>query len=191
MVLTAITVTAITGSTDHVLLVPADNRRAGATPDVVGYCGNIVPIRFTFSPDGTVADALRAGISAVYQAMEHAPIDYGQILTGLRQSGGRFPVAEILGSVRNAPLRGVPVPDGSAVDCRSVSCGIAPYPMTLAIELSDTDRGHLEVDYQTATGEALAAAAAATVPDLLKRIPLDPDAPLRGVVVPTTPRGQE
>ncbi|QKT05901.1 peptide synthetase [Gordonia sp. X0973] len=180
--LTALTVSALTGAYDHVLLVPADNRRPEQAPDLVGYCGNIIPIRFTFDPDGTVDDAMRAGLASIYAAMTYADVDFGSVLTALRRSGGRFPVVEIMGSVRNAPMRGIPVPDGVTVDYRSVSCGIAPYPMTLAIELADDGSAHLEVDCQLGTGEVIAERAVAAVTDLLHQIPPAAHEPLAALL---------
>ncbi|GAA3036627.1 hypothetical protein GCM10010528_16640 [Gordonia defluvii] len=178
VVLIALTVTAVTGAADHVLLVPADNRQPGQRPDRVGYCGNIIPIRFTFDPAATVGQTMRAGLAATYAAMSYADVDFGSILTALRNSGGRFPVVEVLGSVRSAPTRGIPVADGMSVEYRSVSAGIVPYPLMLAVELAGATRAHLEVDYQTATGEVLAEHAAAIVATLLRRIPAAPDDPL-------------
>ncbi|MFT3716338.1 MAG: peptide synthetase [Gordonia sp. (in: high G+C Gram-positive bacteria)] len=178
IVLIALTVTAATGAADHVLLVPADNRRADQTPDRVGYCGNIVPIRFSFDPACTVGDALRTGCAAVYRALAHSAVDFGPVLTELRTAGGRFPVVEVLASVRNAPMRGVPVPAGGAVAYRSVCSGIAPYPLSLAIEIGDRDDAHLEVDVQPVPGPAFAARAADTLCDLLRAVPGSADLPL-------------
>ncbi|GAB08193.1 non-ribosomal peptide synthetase [Gordonia araii NBRC 100433] len=190
--LAALAVTTLTGAYDHVLLVPADNRQPSQTPDRVGYCGNIVPIRFTFDETGTVGEAMRAGLAAIYASMEYTDVDFGPVLTALRQSGGRFPVVEMMASVRNAPMHGIPVPDGVRVDYRSISTGIAPYPMTLAIELADDEpgplatapgaRAHLEVDYQLGTGEVIADRAVEVVAALLHRIPTAVDEPLTALV---------
>ncbi|MFT4200462.1 peptide synthetase [Gordonia sp. (in: high G+C Gram-positive bacteria)] len=186
LALTAVAVTALTGATDHVLLVPADNRRPGHAPDRVGYCGNIVPIRFTFDTGATVADAMRSAITAIYTAMEYVDVDFGPILTALRGSGGRFPVVEIMASVRNAPMRGVDVPAGMRVDYRSVSTGIAPYPLTLAVELAADGGAHLEVDHQLGTGEVIVDRAAPVVATLLHRIPTAADQPLSVLLASAT-----
>ncbi len=180
--LTALTVTAVTGAHDHVLLVPADNRGPGHTPDRVGYCGNIIPIRFTFDLEGSVGEALRAGVAAIYAAMTYADVDFGSVLTALRHSGGRFPVVEILASVRTAPMCGVQVPAGMSVDYRSISTGLAPYPLSLAVELADDGRAHLEVDFQLGTGEVVAEHAAAVVVSLLHRLPSAVDEPLAALL---------
>ncbi|GED96383.1 peptide synthetase [Gordonia crocea] len=189
--LIALTVTALTGATDHVLVVPADNRQPGQTPDRVGYCGNIIPIRFTFDPSDTVDAAMRAALASIYASMSHADVDFGTILTALRTSGGRFPVVEILGSVRNSPMRGIPVPDGVSVEYRSISSGIAPYPLTLAIEVADEVSAHLEVDFQLGTGEIIADRAAEVVATLLHRIPTAANQPLAALLdsVKATPTG--
>ncbi|WP_280501946.1 condensation domain-containing protein [Nocardia farcinica] len=168
----ALGVYALTGAADHVLLVPADNRRPGDTPDRVGYSGNIVPMRFTFDPASSLRDALRTGVSTVYAAMEYSTVDYGAILTALRGAGGRFPVAEIMASVRNAPLRGIPVPEGATVDCRSVFNGIGNYPLTFAFEIGADERVHLELDYQIGVvDEEFARRAATVLTALIERIP--------------------
>nr|WP_232542247.1 condensation domain-containing protein [Nocardia bovistercoris] len=146
--LCALGVYAITGAADHVLLVPTDNRRPGARPDRVGYSGNIVPMRFAFDPNASVREAMRRAVSVVYDSMEFATVDYGAILTAIRRAGGRFPVAEIMASVRNAPLRNVPTPHGSLVTCESVSHGLANYPLTLTFEIRPDDSVRLEVDYR-------------------------------------------
>ncbi|WP_040794522.1 condensation domain-containing protein [Nocardia higoensis] len=170
--LCALGVYALTGAADHVLLVPADNRRPGDTPDRVGYSGNIVPMRFSFDPASSLREALRAGVSAVYAAMEYATVDYGAVLTALRGAGGRFPVAEIMASVRNAPLRGIPVPAGASVTCRSVFNGIGNYPLTFAFEIGADEQVHLEVDYQTeVVDEEFAHRAAAVLTGLIERVP--------------------
>ena len=170
--LCALGVYALTGAADHVLLVPADNRRPGDEPDRVGYSGNIVPMRFTFDPASSLREALRTGVSAVYAAMEYSTVDYGAVLTALRGAGGRFPVAEIMASVRNAPLRGIPVPEGAAVSCRSVFNGIGNYPLTFAFEIGADERVHLEVDYQTeVVDEEFARRAAAVLTGLIERVP--------------------
>ncbi|MEV0105663.1 condensation domain-containing protein [Nocardia sp. NPDC050799] len=168
-----LTVYALTGAADHVLLVPADNRRAGEGPDRIGYSGNIIPMRFTFVPGTSVQDALRAAVSSVYESMEFSSVDYGTVLTALRAAGGRFPVAEIMASVRNAPLRGIRIPDGVHVTCESVFNGVGNYPLTFAFEIGDDARVHLEVDYQPAVvDDAFARRATQVVDALLKRVPL-------------------
>ncbi|KAF0971160.1 condensation domain-containing protein [Gordonia sp. YY1] len=138
---------ALTGSPDHVLVVPADNRRRTQSPQRIGYCGNIIPMRFRADPNATVEQALRDAASVIYRAMEHSGTDFGPILTALRQRGGRFPVMEIMASVRPAPLRGVARPDGPPVTCRSVFNGIANYPLSIAFE-TDDHATHVEVDHQ-------------------------------------------
>ncbi|MFC8526853.1 peptide synthetase [Nocardia sp. NPDC057227] len=169
---TALGVHALTGADDHVLLVPADNRQPGDRPDRVGYSGNIVPMRFAVDPAATVRETLRAAVAVVYRAMEFAGVDYGTVLTALRTAGGRFPVAEIMASVRTAPLRGIPVPDGARVTCESVFTGIAPYPLTFAFELAPDGRVHLEVDHQLGTVDAaFARRAAALLTALVARVP--------------------
>ncbi|WP_306361469.1 condensation domain-containing protein [Nocardia sp. CC227C] len=179
----AVTVYALTDAADHVLLVPADNRRQGESPDTVGYSGNIVPMRFAFAPDATVRAALRDAVSVVYRSMEFTGVDYGTVLTALRAAGGRFPVAEIMASVRNAPLRGVPIPDGARVDCASVFHGIGNYPLTLAFELGADDGVHLEVDHQPEVVDAARAhRAAAMATALVTRIPGALDRPLAELV---------
>lgn len=168
----ALGVYALTGAADHVLLVPADNRRPGDTPDRVGYSGNIVPMRFTVDPTSNLRAALRSGVSAVYAAMEYSTVDYGAVLTALRGAGGRFPVAEIMASVRNAPLRGIPVPEGASVSCRSVFNGIGNYPLTFAFEIGADEQVRLEVDYQTdVVDQRYARRAAALLTGLIERIP--------------------
>ncbi|WP_282776807.1 condensation domain-containing protein [Nocardia sp. CC201C] len=179
----AVTVYALTDAADHVLLVPADNRRQGESPDTVGYSGNIVPMRFAFAPDATVRAALRDAVSVVYRSMEFTGVDYGTVLTALRAAGGRFPVAEIMASVRNAPLRGIPIPDGRRVDCASVFHGVGNYPLTLAFELGADDGVHLEVDHQPeAVDAARAHRAAAMATALVARIPGALDRPLAELV---------
>ncbi|MFE0750752.1 condensation domain-containing protein [Gordonia sp. NPDC058843] len=138
---------ALTGAADHVLVVPADNRRRAQSPQNVGYCGNIIPMRFRIDPDATVEQALRDAGSVIYGAMEHSGTDFGPILTALRQQGGRFPVIEIMASVRPAPLRGIAQPAEAPVTCRSVFNGIANYPLSIAFE-ADDDSTHVEVDHQ-------------------------------------------
>ncbi len=168
----AVGVHALTGSTDHVLLVPVDNRRPGETPDRVGYCGNIVPIRFVVDPAATIRDTLRDAVSAIYRAMEFATVDYGAVLTALRQAGGRFPVAEVMASVRNAPLRGIPAPPGRRVNCETVFNGVGNYPLTFAFEIAPDDGVHLEFDYQPeVVTELLAESAVEVISELVQRIP--------------------
>ncbi|MHC3004493.1 condensation domain-containing protein [Gordonia sp. GN26] len=138
---------ALTGSPDHVLVVPADNRRRPQSPQHIGYCGNIIPMRFRVDPTATVEQALRDAGTVIYRAMEHAGTDFGPILTALRQQGGRFPIMEIMASVRPAPLRGIARPDDAPVTCRSVFNGIANYPLSIAFEADDHST-HVEVDHQ-------------------------------------------
>ncbi|MCG7632984.1 condensation domain-containing protein [Gordonia McavH-238-E] len=138
---------ALTGAADHVLVVPADNRRRAQAPQDVGYCGNIIPMRFRVDPDATVEQALRDAGSVIYRSMEHSGTDFGPVLTALRQLGGRFPVIEIMASVRPAPLRGIPQPADAPVTCRSVFNGIANYPLSIAFEADDVST-HVEVDHQ-------------------------------------------
>lgn len=179
----AVSVYALTGAGDHVLLVPADNRDPGDGPDRVGYSGNIVPMRFRFDPAASVRESLRAAVSVVYRAMEFATVDYGTVLTALRNAGGRFPVAEIMASVRNAPLRGIPVPDRGPVHYESVFHGVGNYPLTLAFERGADERVHLEVDYQPeAAGADLARGAGAVVSALVAAVPRTLDRPLDELV---------
>lgn len=138
---------ALTGAADHVLVVPADNRRRTQSPQNVGYCGNIIPMRFRIDPDATVEQALRDAGAVIYRSMEHSGTDFGPILTALRQQGGRFPVIEIMASVRPAPLRGIPQPADAPVTCRSVFNGIANYPLSIAFE-ADDESTRVEVDHQ-------------------------------------------
>ncbi|WP_280435204.1 condensation domain-containing protein [Nocardia carnea] len=179
----AVSVYALTGAADHVLLVPADNRDPDDGPDRVGYSGNIVPMRFRFDPAASVRDSLRAAVSVVYRAMEFATVDYGTVLTALRTAGGRFPVAEIMASVRNAPLRGIPVPDRGPVNYESVFHGVGNYPLTLAFERGADERVHLEVDYQPdAVGPDLARSAGVVVSAIVAAIPHALDRPLNELV---------
>ncbi len=138
---------ALTGSPDHVLVVPADNRRRPQSPQHIGYCGNIIPMRFRVDPCATVERALRDAGAVIYRAMEHSGTDFGPILTALRQQGGRFPIMEIMASVRPAPLRGIAQSPDSPVTCRSVFTGIANYPLSIAFEADDHST-HVEVDHQ-------------------------------------------
>ncbi|MEU4312552.1 peptide synthetase [Nocardia sp. NPDC024068] len=168
----ALSVYALTDAADHVLLVPSDNRRPGEDPSRVGYCGNIVPMRFSFDAGASVRDSLRTAVAAVYRAMEFATVDYGTVLTALRAAGGRFPVAEIMASVRNAPLRGVPVSARKEVSCESVFNGIGNYPITFAFEIAPDNRVHLEVDYQPdIVDNAFARRASAVTTALVARVP--------------------
>lgn len=177
IVLFALSVYVLTDAADHVLLVPADNRRPGQGPDRVGYTGNIIPVRFTFAPTSNVRDALRDAVATVYRSMEFSAVDYGAILTALRTAGKRFPVAEILASVRNAPLRGIPIPAEARVTCESVFTGIANYPLAFAFEIGVDDRVHLEIDYQPeVVDKAFARRAHAVVTALVARIPLSLEA---------------
>ncbi|WP_439031459.1 condensation domain-containing protein [Gordonia terrae] len=138
---------ALTGAADHVLVVPADNRRREQSPQHIGYCGNIIPMRFRVDPASTVEQALRSAAAEIYRSMEHSGTDFGPVLTALRQGGGRFPIIEIMASVRPAPLRGIPQPADAPVTCRSVFNGIANYPLSIAFE-ADDDATHVEVDHQ-------------------------------------------
>ena len=168
----ALSVYALTDAADHVLLVPAENRRAGEEQDRVGYSGNIVPMRFSLAPESSVREALRDAVSAVYRAMEFATVDYGTILTALRNAGGRFPVAEIMASVRNAPLSGIPVPANARVTCESVFNGVGNYPLTFAFEIGADDGVHLEIDYQPAAVDAeFARRASEMAADVVARLP--------------------
>lgn len=179
----AMSVYALTEAADHVLLVPADNRDPADGPDRVGYSGNIVPMRFRFDPAASVRDALRAAVSVVYRAMEFATVDYGTVLTALRTAGGRFPVAEIMASVRNAPLRGIPMPERGRVHYESVFHGVGNYPLTLAFERGADERVHLEVDYQPeAAGAELARGAGAVVSALIAAVPDALDRPVDELV---------
>ncbi|MGV9410517.1 condensation domain-containing protein [Nocardia sp. NPDC003693] len=179
----ALGVYALTGEADHVLLIPADNRRQGEGPATVGYTGNIVPMRFRFDPNSTVREALSTAASVVYGSMEFAGVDYGTVLTALRGAGGRFPVAEIMASVRNAPLRGIPVPPDRTVTCESVFHGIGNYPLTLAFELGADDSVHLEIDHQPGpVDDARAQRAADITTALVARIPGALDRPLADLV---------
>jgi len=125
---------------------------------------------------------MRDAVAAIYAAMEFTDVDFGPILTALRSSGGRFPVTEVMASVRPSPMRHIETPPGVDVNYRSVSSGIAPYPVTLAIELAGPNRAHLEVDYQHGTGDAVAERAADVVSDLLHRIPTDGQQPLSSLI---------
>ncbi|MFC3243486.1 condensation domain-containing protein [Gordonia humi] len=145
----ALTVYAVTGADDFVILVPADNRGPAETVDEVGYSGNIVPMRFRFGLAGTVGDALRSAVATVFEAMEHSSVDYGTVLTALRGAGGRFPVAEIMTLVKNAPLRGVPIPAGAHVTCETVFKDVVHYPLSISFEFDEHDAVHLELEYRT------------------------------------------
>ncbi|MFI7002414.1 condensation domain-containing protein [Nocardia sp. NPDC050175] len=179
IVVSALSIAAMTGADDYVLLVPADNRQPEDAPDQVGYCGNVVPMRFTIDPAASTKDALRAAVSTVYDAMEFSSVDYGPILTALRGAGGRFPVAEVMVLVRNAPLRGVPVPDGASVSCETVFKGVVHYPLSLAFEISEDDRVHLEIEYRTdVLDTSYARRAANVVAELVARVPRSLDRPV-------------
>lgn len=162
---------ALTGAADHVLVVPADNRRRSQSPDRIGYCGNIVPMRFRIDPHATVGQSLRDAGSVIYRAMEHSGTDFGPILTAIHRSGGRFPVMEIMASVRPAPLRGIPQPADGPVTCRSVFNGIANYPLSIAFE-ADDHTTHVEIDHQPdVVGEDIADRAPAVVTGLVDLVP--------------------
>lgn len=145
----ALTVYAVTGADDFVVLVPADNRAPAETVDRVGYSGNIVPMRFRFDSSATAGDAVRSAVTTVFEAMEHSSVDYGTLLTALRGAGGRFPVAEIMTLVKNAPLRGVPVPHGAHVTCQTVFKDVVHYPLSISFEFDEHDAVHLELEYRT------------------------------------------
>lgn len=170
--LSALTVCALTEADDFVILVPADNRAPNETTDRVGYSGNIIPMRFSFDPRDRTGEALKKAVSTVYEAMEHSSVDYGTILTALRGSGGRFPVAEIMTLVKNAPLRGVAVPAGAKVTCETVFKDVVHYPLSLAFEFSEDDHVHLEIEYRTdVLDDAYAKRAAAVVAELTSQVP--------------------
>ncbi|MBD0863348.1 peptide synthetase [Gordonia sp. zg691] len=162
---------ALTGAADHVLVVPADNRHRAQSPQHIGYCGNIIPMRFGIDPSATVEQNLREAGAVIYRAMEHAGTDFGPILTALRQQGGRFPIMEIMASVRPAPLRGIPQPADAPVTCRSVFNGIANYPLSIAFEADDTTT-HVEVDHQPGVvADEVAARATVVLTSLVDLIP--------------------
>ncbi|MFT4043877.1 MAG: condensation domain-containing protein [Gordonia sp. (in: high G+C Gram-positive bacteria)] len=184
----ALGVYAVTGAADHVLVVPADNRHPAHSPDRVGYSGNIIPKRFQLDPAATVRQTLRESAERIYGSMEFAAIDYGTILTALRGAGGRFPVAEIMASVRDAPHRGVRIPDDVEVRCRSIFTGLANYPLNFAFEFDADDSLHLELDYQPAVVDSgRAEAAANTVIALLQHIPSSLDRPLGELIATVGP----
>ncbi|MCH5641621.1 condensation domain-containing protein [Gordonia sp. ABSL49_1] len=172
IVVCALTVFALTDASDFNLLVPADNRRPEETIDRVGYSGNVVPMRFTFDPTTRADEAVRAAVSTVYSAMEYSSVDYGTILTALRNSGGRFPVAEVMALAKNAPLRGVPTPDGAEVSCETIFKDIVHYPLSLAFETGENDDVHLEIEYRTdVLGEDVARRAAQVASALVADLP--------------------
>ncbi|MCF8609748.1 condensation domain-containing protein [Gordonia sp. HY285] len=175
----ALTVYAVTGTADFVILVPADNRAPAETVDRVGYSGNIVPMRFTFDPAAMVGDAVRSAVATVFESMEHSSVDYGTILTALRGSGGRFPVAEIMTLVKNAPLRGVRVPDGARVTCETVFKDVVHYPLSISFEFDEHDAVHLELEHRTDVLDGAYAERVADVVDTLtSRLPDSADVPL-------------
>ncbi|MGV9860145.1 condensation domain-containing protein [Gordonia sp. NPDC003425] len=184
----ALSVYAVTGAADHVLVVPADNRHPAHTPDRVGYSGNIIPKRFRFDPDAPVRDALRDSAARIFASMEFAGVDYGTILTALRGAGGRFPVAEVMASVRDAPHRGVAIPDGLDVSCRSVFTGVANYPLAYAFEFDADDALHLELDHRPdVIDDATARAAADVALALIARMPSSLNVPLGELISSVTP----
>ncbi|WP_280234082.1 condensation domain-containing protein [Nocardia cyriacigeorgica] len=179
IVVSALSIAALTGADDYVLLVPADNRQPGEAADKVGYCGNVVPMRFTFDPAASTKDALRAAVSTVYGSMEFSSVDYGPILTALRGDGRRFPVAEVMALVKNTPLRGVPIPGGAHVTCETVFKGVVHYPLALAFEIGEDERVRLEVEYRTdILDQPYAERAAKVVAELVARVPEALDSPL-------------
>ncbi|NEW50261.1 hypothetical protein GV792_09360 [Nocardia cyriacigeorgica] len=179
IVVSALSIAALTGADDYVLLVPADNRQPGEAADKVGYCGNVVPMRFTFDPAACTKDALREAVSTVYGSMEFSSVDYGPILTALRGDGGRFPVAEVMALVKNTPLRGVPLPRGARVTCETVFKGVVHYPLALAFEIGEDEQVRLEVEYRTdILDQAYAQRAAKVVAELVARVPDALDLPL-------------
>lgn len=181
---------ALTGSVDHVLVVPADNRKRSQPPERIGYCGNIIPMRFRVHPNATVAQALRDAGSVIYRAMEHSGTDFGPILTAIRQAGGRFPVMEIMASVRPAPLRGIPQPADAPVTCRSVFNGIANYPLSIAFE-ADDHATHVEVDHQPGVvPDAVAERAAAVLTGLVDLVPQSLDSTVSELVSGLERRGR-
>ncbi|WP_018180264.1 condensation domain-containing protein [Jongsikchunia kroppenstedtii] len=179
VVLSALTVSAQTGADDFVILVPADNRRPEETTDRVGYSGNIIPMRFTLDGQVSVADAVRQAVATVYEAMEYSSVDYGTILTALRQGGGRFPVAEIMTLVKNAPLRGVPIPAAAQVTCETIFKDIVHYPLSISFEFDEHDHVHLEIEYRTdILAEADAQRVAQIVESLVELAPQSSGKPL-------------
>ncbi|GAC70648.1 condensation domain-containing protein [Gordonia soli] len=172
VVLSALTVSALTDVDDFVLLVPADNRRPEETVDRVGYSGNIIPMRFTFDRTEQTDAAVRKAVSTVYEAMEYSSVDYGTILTALRNSGGRFPVAEVMTLVKNAPLRGVALPDGAHVTCEAIFKDVVHYPLSVSFEFDEHDQVHLEVEYRTdVLDDDYAARTVRVVEDLVAALP--------------------
>lgn len=179
VVVSALTVSAVTGADDFVILVPADNRAPAETVDRVGYSGNIVPVRFTFDRTATVGDSVRSAVSTVFESMEHSSVDYGTILTALRGGGGRFPVAEIMTLVKNAPLRGVPVPNGAQVTCGTVFKDVVHYPLSVSFEFDEHDAVHLELEYRTdVLDDPYARRVADVVDSVATRLPESADVPL-------------
>lgn len=171
----------LTGADDLVMLVPSENRRSDEDPREVGYCGTIVPIRCTVDPTASVRESLRRMMSAIYSSMEFASIDYGTLLTALRARGGRFPVADVMASVRSAPVRGV-TETGSGVDYRSVSTGVGGYPLSYAFEITD-DGIHLEIDHRTDIPESeVTQRAPAVAMGLLAELPDNLDSTLADLV---------
>ncbi len=168
-----------TGADDLVVAVPVENRRSRQDPRHVGYCGNIVPIRFTLVPAADVRENLRRLMSSVYEAMEHAAVDFGTLLTAIRSAGGRFPVIDVMASVRDAPLRHCA---DETVGYESVSTGVGGYPLAYAIEIGAGDSVHLEIDHQVGIPEAVGEAATDLALQLIRDLPDALDTPLADLV---------
>lgn len=168
-----------TGADDLVVAVPVENRRTRQDPRRVGYCGNIVPVRFTVVPAADVRENLRRLMSSVYDAMEHAAVDFGTLLTAIRSAGGRFPVIDVMASVRDAPLRHC---IDEAVGYESVSTGVGGYPLAYAVELGAGGSVHLEVDHQVGTPESVGDAATELAMQLIRELPDALDTPLADLV---------
>jgi amino acid adenylation domain-containing protein len=74
----------LTGRRDFIVGVPAAGQQWADTPDLVGHCANLLPLRFRVDPDRPFAELLDQARRALLDAYEHQALSFGEILQRLQ-----------------------------------------------------------------------------------------------------------
>ncbi|WP_371154037.1 amino acid adenylation domain-containing protein [Jannaschia sp. 2305UL9-9] len=102
----------LSGATDIVIGVPTAAQQAAAPGNLVGHCVNFLPIRSTANPEAPVTDHLKTVRDAVFAALDHDGLTFGEILdvAQVPRRLDRLPLTEVEFNLEEPGDLGWPAP---------------------------------------------------------------------------------
>ncbi len=143
-----ITLGRLSGSGDVVLAVPIGGQALLETPELVGHCVNLLPIRVPFAPGATAAGHLARVGETVLETFEHRDTTYGALLQDLEieRNLNRMPLTEIQFNYEKRQDRF----ETGGLSARASVIGKRAVNFDLFFNMAETGEGlSVEVDYNS------------------------------------------